>query len=258
MTCNEIQDKILRFIDNEIKEKELEEFLKHINDCQQCREELEIYYSLLNGCKQLETNLEVPEEFHQTLMEKIKTTEKSIHKKKKIIAIKRYLTTAVAIFVCVVSLKVYTDINNKTKNDSFTKSESAEDSTDLTVTYSLSDSQEILTREGVYEFSNENVSSDKGLDGDVSQKPTSDVTVTTKKSNEIIGVIGSEEKPEVGITASPAAENQVGGIKDEVNIQKYNSENVDQSKNNIGVYIGIAMILLSFVLAVVFFNKFRH
>ena len=54
MDCKEMQEKYIPFIDNELSVKELEAFLCHLEECQDCREEYDIYYTLIMGTRYLE------------------------------------------------------------------------------------------------------------------------------------------------------------------------------------------------------------
>lgn len=56
MTCFEAQCLITPFINEELHNGQLKDFLEHINHCADCKEDLEVYFTLLNGMKQLEEN----------------------------------------------------------------------------------------------------------------------------------------------------------------------------------------------------------
>lgn len=43
------------YINHQLDEKELEQFLKHVKDCPACREELEIYYTVSVGLMRLDS-----------------------------------------------------------------------------------------------------------------------------------------------------------------------------------------------------------
>lgn len=43
------------YIDEQLSEKELDDFLEHIQGCHSCREELEIYYTVYVGLRQLDS-----------------------------------------------------------------------------------------------------------------------------------------------------------------------------------------------------------
>ncbi len=42
------------YIHHEIEEEKMEEFLEHVEQCEDCREELEIYYTVEAGIRQLD------------------------------------------------------------------------------------------------------------------------------------------------------------------------------------------------------------
>ena len=54
MTCREAQRLVTPYINGSITDQELEEFLKHIDSCPDCREELEIYFTVDVGIRQLD------------------------------------------------------------------------------------------------------------------------------------------------------------------------------------------------------------
>ncbi len=54
MDCSTAQKKMMMFIREELKDDELEAFVKHIDSCQECSEELQISYSLFLGLRMLE------------------------------------------------------------------------------------------------------------------------------------------------------------------------------------------------------------
>ena len=52
--CVKIQTKIKDYIEGNLTPDELEEFVGHVNTCDECREELNIYYTLYLGLLQLD------------------------------------------------------------------------------------------------------------------------------------------------------------------------------------------------------------
>ena len=52
--CREVQSRISDYIEGNIPPEELEEFLSHIESCEECREELNIYYTIYLGLLQLD------------------------------------------------------------------------------------------------------------------------------------------------------------------------------------------------------------
>ena len=51
MTCREAERLVMPYINGELTDAELAEFLKHIDTCEDCREELEIYFTVDVGIR---------------------------------------------------------------------------------------------------------------------------------------------------------------------------------------------------------------
>ena len=56
MQCKEVQSKFIPFINDELNQKELKEFLAHIHQCKDCQEEYDIYYTMIMGMRYLESD----------------------------------------------------------------------------------------------------------------------------------------------------------------------------------------------------------
>ena len=56
MQCKEAQSKFIQFINDELNQKELKEFLGHIHQCKDCHEEYGIYYTMIMGMRYLESD----------------------------------------------------------------------------------------------------------------------------------------------------------------------------------------------------------
>ena len=80
MTCMKAQSQITAFINDKLEIDELDEFTKHIQSCDECKEELEVYYALLTAMKQLDEDRDLSIDFNQELKEKIDRAQvKIIH-----------------------------------------------------------------------------------------------------------------------------------------------------------------------------------
>ena len=56
MTCKEAENLVIPYIRHELDDDvRMEEFLDHIDSCENCREELEIYYTVEAGIRQLDS-----------------------------------------------------------------------------------------------------------------------------------------------------------------------------------------------------------
>ena len=69
MTHMETQQMIMPFINEQLKDDELEEFLLHMKTCEECMEELEVYYTLITSMKH---------SFNQKLSKLTSLTKKNI------------------------------------------------------------------------------------------------------------------------------------------------------------------------------------
>ena len=108
MTCMEAQSLITRFINDELEIVELEEFIKHIESCSECREELEVYYALLTAMKQLDEDKNLSQDYSKELKEKIvQTQEKIIHLKYNYYRKKGVLVTIIIIMAVLFSIRYY-------------------------------------------------------------------------------------------------------------------------------------------------------
>ena len=57
MTCKEAENLVIPYIRHELDDDvRMEEFLDHIDSCENCREELEIYYTVEAGIRQLDSD----------------------------------------------------------------------------------------------------------------------------------------------------------------------------------------------------------
>ena len=53
-SCREIEKMVMPYINHQLDETQLEQFLKHVKNCPACREELEIHYMVDVGLKKLD------------------------------------------------------------------------------------------------------------------------------------------------------------------------------------------------------------
>ncbi len=69
MECKEAEKKIPLFLNEELDERELAEFVEHVKDCPDCMEELSIQFLVTEGMEQLEkgNNFNLQEELLRKL-----------------------------------------------------------------------------------------------------------------------------------------------------------------------------------------------
>lgn len=105
MECIEVQRQITDFINKKLDRETTEEFLRHIEQCKECKEELEIYYIFFVGIKQLNEdkigvlNLHLDFEKHLVAM-----NEKIRHEK--IFLMEKKVTFVVILFLVVIWVSV--------------------------------------------------------------------------------------------------------------------------------------------------------
>lgn len=54
MTCKDLQEKFIPFVDDKLSIHDLDAFLQHLSSCEECREEYEVYYMMIMGMRYLD------------------------------------------------------------------------------------------------------------------------------------------------------------------------------------------------------------
>jgi len=101
MNCIDVQRLIMPFINGELSNEELGEFIHHIKSCPNCMEELEVYYVLIAGMRQLDEEKELSNDFHKDLISLIRESEDRILHNK-MLHIRKRLVLLILIFVVAV------------------------------------------------------------------------------------------------------------------------------------------------------------
>ncbi len=84
MNCLRCQSKITQYIEEKLSESEIQEFISHVRECNNCYEELDIYYTLLIGMKYLDNDENIPSDFRLQLKERLEQDESMLHRRKRI------------------------------------------------------------------------------------------------------------------------------------------------------------------------------
>ena len=69
LTCKEAAKMVIPYIEEQLCDKDLRKFVKHIQACPECREELETYYIVYKGLMQLDEKEELPMNIIEALNE---------------------------------------------------------------------------------------------------------------------------------------------------------------------------------------------
>lgn len=103
MSCMDCQKMIMPFINGELDNGQLSQFLCHLKTCPECMEELEVYYTLLTSMKQLDENQELSDNYHNDLLELIEKSEEKINSKNKIYMGKKVILLMIAGIIALAS-----------------------------------------------------------------------------------------------------------------------------------------------------------
>jgi len=101
MKCQEAQKCVMQYINKELLDKQLEDFLEHIKCCQECYEELEIHYTIQFALFQLEHSKEIVADIPNALTEDLLQTSKIIYKKRH-----RYIYSLIIVFLAQMAVVV--------------------------------------------------------------------------------------------------------------------------------------------------------
>ncbi len=106
MTCLEVQSKLIAYIDCKLEKDQKVEFLKHIQNCEDCKEELNIYYTMIEGMRQLDNNATLSENFTEELNLRIEHEMKQNRNKK------GFIRSSVAVlFIGILSFAILAYVN---------------------------------------------------------------------------------------------------------------------------------------------------
>lgn len=102
MTCLEVQSKIIAYIDNKLERDEKQDFLKHIQSCDDCKDELNIYYTMIEGMRQLDENMPLSRDFTAELNNRMEREMRSSKKKREFFRSSILLAVAGMLFFVIV------------------------------------------------------------------------------------------------------------------------------------------------------------
>lgn len=103
MTCKEAQGYMKSFFENELDIDLADSFLKHVRECDECREEMQITHVLLTALDELNTDTDSDGDYPAILNKKLKITEVRIEKHKKIRMLNRILLPVLMILLLIVT-----------------------------------------------------------------------------------------------------------------------------------------------------------
>lgn len=79
MNCQEIQSKVIPFINDELDGNECREFVEHVRICRKCREELSVYHAIYSIVDQLDNDREMTDgSYEEELERELNQTEQEV------------------------------------------------------------------------------------------------------------------------------------------------------------------------------------
>lgn len=121
MKCVEAQGLITKYISDELHGEQLEEFLKHIEGCEDCKEELEIYYVIMKGMQQIDEDNVLDYNFHRSFEKELRDSRTELVASNKKFVIKFMLLEIIIVILAMMLTKDVADFDNnhKSKIDTF-------------------------------------------------------------------------------------------------------------------------------------------
>ncbi|WWR17209.1 zf-HC2 domain-containing protein [Lachnospiraceae bacterium JLR.KK008] len=104
MDCKETRKNIYKFIVDELEGKELEKFMKHVTECEECREELSIQYLVTEGMQHLEK--ESTFDLQSQLEKKMESAARKIRSRKRVIWFMYFMETLAILAVVFMTVLV--------------------------------------------------------------------------------------------------------------------------------------------------------
>ena len=83
MDCKETRKNIDKFIEDELDSRDLQSFVKHVTECEECREELAIQYLVTEGMLHLEK--ESTFDLQSQLEKKMESARRKIRSRKRVL-----------------------------------------------------------------------------------------------------------------------------------------------------------------------------
>lgn len=107
MDCRTAQQKIMPYIERKLSDREMEEFIEHIRECETCSEELEVYFTIYYAIEKLDDKGHDSFDIKELLE---KDLEKAEHQISNRYILKFYRRLFVALMAILMSVVVFTGV----------------------------------------------------------------------------------------------------------------------------------------------------
>ena len=102
MKCHDVQRMISGFIEKKLTDEQLEGFLEHIENCQDCYDELEVYYMITIGLMQLDEDHTGTMDLKKNLKDFISEQNKELYIRKRLAARRHFAKRAGIVIMAVI------------------------------------------------------------------------------------------------------------------------------------------------------------
>ena len=102
MKCHDVQRMISGFIEEKLTDEQLEGFLEHIENCQDCYDELEVYYMITIGLMQLDEDHTGTMDLKKNLKDFISEQNKELYMRKRLAARRHFAKRAGIVILAVI------------------------------------------------------------------------------------------------------------------------------------------------------------
>lgn len=234
MDCLTIQNKLSQYIDNNCTEEEIIVIEEHLKTCSDCNEEYRLLKSIVEDINDIEEK-ELPENYHNSLMKKIKKERRTYSKKSLFKNAKMFYPSVAAIFILIL---VFGVIGRDTIND-YTKQG------DGILFEERSVGDENTTQDRLKNFSDDKILNDEALKDD--SIPQGDTTEKSLSSADNI----DEDYGTTTITALEESDT----IEERENSKSTTNIEDNQEKESTNIYIYIVPISVIVLLIGLYYKK---
>ena len=105
MDCKQAESLIPAYLENSLEPDELLEFLKHIDECSECREELSIQFLITDGLNSLNTGDSY--DLQSAMEEKVSHSRKEIERHDRLFRMRNLLVTIVIAAFVIAGITIY-------------------------------------------------------------------------------------------------------------------------------------------------------
>ena len=103
MDCRTVQQKIMPYIERKLSDAELEEFLDHVQHCEDCSEELEVYFTVYYALQRLDADDTESFDMQEILKEDMEKMQMHLQKNESVRFLKKFFYVIVGMVIGIVT-----------------------------------------------------------------------------------------------------------------------------------------------------------